>query len=168
MSERDADWSDINGLETTRRANEVAASNQDILLVGSPGSGKTLLAYRLTTILPVNQSNAESTKGPSLTLAPPFHAPARSVTPRELENNLDLARGGLLFSDDLPKFSSQVFGLLSHQPESQDHFLLAATMALCPCSAIGSQSSSSGMASILTLQSTPIQVALQCSDSPSF
>src|SRR5690606_3305948 len=119
------DLADVRGQETARRALEIAAAGKhNILFVGSPGAGKTMLARRLPTLLPrplpaeaIEIATVRSAAGlempPRLELlARPFRAPHSSASASALIGGGDpirpgevtLAHGGVLFLDELPEF----------------------------------------------------------------
>lgn len=132
------DLADIKGQESARRALEVsAAGGHNLLMIGPPGSGKSMLAQRLPSILPRLQpkellevsmiaSMAGELAGGKLTDRRPFRAPHHSASMAALvggglrvrPGEVSLAHNGVLFLDEFPEFSPQALDALRQPLES--------------------------------------------------
>lgn len=153
--EEQLDFSDLKGQYQVKRAMQIAAAGfHNVLLIGSPGSGKSMAARRLPTILPPmsREELLDSTKIHSvaglcneqhpLLQSRPFRSPHHTVsavglagggqTPRPGE--ISLAHNGVLFLDELPEFSKDALEVL-RQP-LEDHTVTitrAAATLTYPC-----------------------------------
>jgi len=143
-----SDLQDVRGMEAAKRAIEIAAAgSHNLLLIGPPGSGKSMLASRLPGLLPdllpaealevsMVQSVAGALEGGRLRRRPPFREPHHSASQAALTGGghrakpgeISLAHRGVLFLDELPEFSRTALEALRQPLETGQTTVARANM----------------------------------------
>ena len=141
----DVDFSDVKGQEGVKRALEIAAAGgHNMIMIGSPGSGKTMLAKRVPTILPplslhealettkIHSVAGKLEKSVSLMASRPFQSPHHTISDVALVGGgvfpqpgaISLAHNGVLFLDELPEFKRTVLEVM-RQPLEERHVTIS-------------------------------------------
>lgn len=152
----DYDFADVKGQEHVKRALEVAAAGgHNVIMIGPPGSGKSMMAKRLPSILPplslseslettqIHSVAGKLSKDSSLIAQRPFRAPHHTISQVALvgggtnpqPGEVSLAHNGVLFCDELPEFSRSVLEVLRQPLEDRNINISRAKYSVnYPCS----------------------------------
>jgi Mg chelatase-related protein len=152
----DLDFADVRGQENVKRALEVAAAGgHNLIMIGPPGSGKSMMAKRLPSILPplslseslettqIHSVAGKLSRDTSLISQRPFRAPHHTISQVALvgggqnpqPGEISLAHNGVLFLDELPEFSRSVLEVMRQPLEDRQITISRAKYSVqYPCS----------------------------------
>ncbi len=152
----DFDFADVRGQESVKRALEVAAAGgHNLIMIGPPGSGKSMMAKRLPSILPplslaeslettqIHSVAGKLNRDTSLITQRPFRAPHHTISQVALcgggvnpqPGEMSLAHNGVLFADELPEFSRSVLEVMRQPLEDRKITIARAKYTIeYPCS----------------------------------
>ena len=156
QSSFELDFADVRGQETVKRAMEVAAAGgHNMIMIGPPGSGKSMMAKRLPSILPplslaeslettqIHSVAGKLGKGMSLISQRPFRSPHHTISQVALvggglnpqPGEISLAHNGVLFADELPEFNKATLEVLRQPLEDRKITISRAKYTIeYPCS----------------------------------
>ena len=156
QNQYELDFSDVRGQESVKRALEVAAAGgHNLIMIGPPGSGKSMMAKRLPSILPplslaeslettqIHSVAGKLPRGTSLISQRPFRAPHHTISQVALvgggqnpqPGEISLAHNGVLFLDEMPELSRSVLEVLRQPLEDRKITISRAKYAVeYPCS----------------------------------
>ena len=147
----ESDFSDVKGQENVKRALEIAAAGgHNIIMIGPPGAGKTMLAKRISSILPpmtlhealettkIHSVAGKIDKGTSLMTSRPYRSPHHTISDVALvgggtypqPGEISLAHNGVLFLDELPEFKRTVLEVMRQPLEDRTICISRAKFAI--------------------------------------
>ena len=155
QSQYDLDFAEVKGQENVKRALEVAAAGgHNLIMVGPPGSGKSMMAKRLPSILPplslaeslettqIHSIAGKLSQDSSLISCRPFRSPHHTISEvalvgggtNPMPGEISLAHNGILFADELPEFNKHTLEVLRQPLEDRNITISRAKYSICyPC-----------------------------------